>query len=82
MKPAIPLTHDFKSDSLLVINEHGRIKRLYVPFRVLCIHPSGKIFKDSWVYVQQISVNAQWQLIYLIAGEFHVYDSFRIYTSA
>ncbi len=79
MKYAIPLTKDYKTDSLLVINEQGRIRRIYTPFRVLCINPSGSIVKNTWVDVQKISVNDKYQLLYFIGEQYHLYESFRIY---
>jgi hypothetical protein len=79
MKHAIPLTRDFKTDSLLVINEQGKIRRIYTPFRVLCINSTGALTKNTWVYVQKIDINADLQLLYLITDIYYLYDSFRIY---
>jgi len=79
MKDSIPLKKDYTNNSLLVVNPQGKIRRIYVPFRVLCIKGTGSIVANAWVYVQQISMNINNQLIYFIAGEFHVYDSFRIF---
>jgi len=79
MKHAIPLTRDYKTDSLLVINEQGRIRRIYTPFRVLCINTCRSVIKNSWVYVQKISVNEKHELLYLIAEEYYLYELFRIY---
>ena len=79
MKHAIPLTRDFKTDSLQVINEQGKIRRIYTPFRVLCINNCDTITKNTWVYVQKISVNEHHQLLYFIGEQYYLYESFRIY---
>lgn len=79
MKPAIPLTRDFQTDSLLVINQHGKIRRIYTPFKVLAIASIGTITKNTWVFVQKIALNEKHQLLYLINDEQYLYESFRIY---
>jgi hypothetical protein len=53
VKPAIPLTRDFQTDSLLVINQHGKIRRIYTPFKVLAISSIGTITKNTWVFEKQ-----------------------------
>ena len=79
MKHAIPLTRDFKTDSILVINENGKIRRIYTPFRVLAIASIGTVTKNTWVYVQKITLNEKHQLLYVINGDEYLYESFRIY---
>lgn len=79
MKHAIPLTRDFKTDSLLVINENGKIRRIYTPFKVLAITSIGTVTKNTWVFVQKIALNEKHQLLYVINGDPYLYDSFRIY---
>lgn len=79
MNHAFPLGWDYKKDSLLVINENGKIRRLYTPFRVLAIESINTIKKGSWVYVEKILVNEKHQLVFEINGEGYLYDLFRIY---
>ena len=79
MSRIIPLIHDYKKDSLLVINGNGKIRRIYTPFRVLAIESSNTIKNGSWVYVDRIRVNEKQQLIFEINGEGYLYDLFRIY---
>jgi len=74
-----PLTRNFKTDSLLVINKNGKIRRLYTPFRVLAIISVGSIPKNTWVLVQEIASNKKHQLLYVINNEQYLYESFRIY---
>lgn len=79
MNRAIPLTRDFKTDSLLVINQNGKIRRIYTPFKVLAITSVGSITKNTWVFVQKIALNEKQQLLYVINDEQYLYESFRIY---
>lgn len=79
MKHAIPLSRDFKNDSLLVINGNGKIRRLYTPFRVLAINSFHSVKKGSWVYVEKIGVNEKHQLTFEVDGEGYLHDLFRIY---
>lgn len=79
MKHAIPLTRDFKTDSLLVINENGKIRRIYTPFRVLANESVHQVKKGSWVYVEKISVNSKHQIVYQINGNLYLYNLFWIY---
>lgn len=79
MNRAIPLTRDFNTDSLLVINLNGKIRRIYTPFKVLAITSIGNITKNTWVFVQKIALNEKQQLLYVINDEQYLYESFRIY---
>lgn len=79
MKHAIPLIGGFRTDSLVVVNEKGKLRRIYTPFRVLCFSSSGNITKNTWVYVTKISANDKRELLYLIGEEYHLFESFRIY---
>lgn len=79
MKHAIPLTRDFKTDSLLVINQNGKIRRIYTPFKVLAITSVGSVARNSWVFVEKIALNEKRQLLYVINNESYLYEAFRIY---
>lgn len=79
MNRAIPLTRDFNTDSLLVINLNGKIRRIYTPLKVLAITSIGTVTKNTWVFVQKIALNEKQQLVYLINDEQYLYESFRIY---
>lgn len=70
------LYHD--SLSLLVINPKGKIKKLFIPFRVKCIKSIDKIQVSTWVCVDSLSFSKQSPLLYMINGAWYRYDHFTI----
>lgn len=79
MNQVQPMYRDFKTDSLLVINNIGVVRRIFTPFRVLSIADIGAIKSGTWVYVDRIGVNSKHQLLYEINGNLYLYDLFQIY---
>ena len=41
--------------SILLINKMGKLKQLFVPFKVQCIEPTENIQPETWVYVEQVA---------------------------
>jgi len=62
--------HD--SQSILVVNPKGKIRKLYVPFRVLSIE------NNSWMYVTEVGSKNNDELIYFINGNPYPYSLFEI----
>ncbi len=59
----------YDSGSILVINPKGKIRKLYTPFRVLCIEPVNSwLKKGAWVFVDEVKSTANDQLIFVVAG--------------
>lgn len=65
--------------SILVINQQGKIRKLYCPFRVLCIHPVDGIPAKTWCYVDRVAGHARERLLYDINGRELPYHHFEIY---
>ena len=44
----------YNSNTLLLVNPKGHIRKLYIPFRVLYLKAVGRITKNTWVYVDEV----------------------------
>jgi hypothetical protein len=62
--------HD--SQTILVVNPKGKMRKLYVPFRVVS-NENG-----SWVYVNEVGTNKNDELIYFINGNQYPHSLFQI----
>jgi len=61
--------HYHDSGCILVINPKGKIRKLYTPFRVLCIESVNKrVKKGAWVFVDEVKASTKGQLIFVVAG--------------
>ncbi len=74
-KPEIRLV-DFKS--IMVINAAGKMRQLFVPFRVQVILDTTSLKKGTWVIVEEVQPHLQHKLVYRIGSNFWQYDLFRI----
>ena len=65
--------------SLIVINHHGRLRKIYCPFKVLCVEAVNNIAYNSWCYVESIQTKADTEIMYCISGFGYSYRHFHIY---
>lgn len=73
------IQHQFYDyNTLLVVNHHGVIRRLYTPIKVLCIDPIENIRIGIWVYIDEIRTTRKDELIYLINGKEYPHRCFAI----
>jgi hypothetical protein len=68
----------YDSYSIAVISSKSKLRRLYCPFMVKCIHSIDDIQADSCVYVDQVFKDPDDKLTYLIGGNLYAYSNFRI----
>jgi hypothetical protein len=68
----------YDSFSIAVINASGKMRRLYCPYLVKCIHAIDEIEDNSSVYVEQVFKDPDEILTYLIGGKLYAYSNFRI----
>jgi hypothetical protein len=66
------------SNSLLVVNPKGKLRRLFVPFAVKCVTGINFIRQGSTVYVEAVAEHHQYKLVYLILGGWYPYLYFRV----
>ena len=67
---------DYKS--IMVINAAGKMRQLYVPFRVQVIFDTNSLRKGTWVIVEEVQPHLQHKLVYRIGSTWWQFDLFRI----
>lgn len=65
--------------SIMVINQNGYLRKLYCPFRVLCIKSINSIPQDTWCYVEKVMPDVYEIILYEIYGKQIPYRHFQIY---
>lgn len=68
----------FDSYTILVINDKGRIRRLYTPFRVMCLVLQYQFSVFSTLYVDEVFEDPDDLLLYKINGNLYPYYHFSI----
>ena len=68
----------YDSFSIAVINQGGKIRRLYCPFLVKCITTIDEIEENCSVYVDQVFKDPDDLLTYMIGGNLFPYSNFSI----
>jgi hypothetical protein len=68
------------ASSILLINPQGVLRRLCCPFRVQCKQDTGPLKTGMWVWVEEVAVNAQDQLLFSILDSLYLYAHFDIKT--
>ena len=66
------------ANSLLVINPHGKLKQIFVPFTVKVITPTTILLFGSWVVVEEIKIHNIHKLLYRVTGHWRPYNIFLI----
>ncbi|HRF24879.1 MAG TPA: hypothetical protein PLR98_11970 [Chitinophagaceae bacterium] len=64
--------------SLIVINEDGKLKQLFVPIKVQVVLEDKILSKDSWVLVYEVQPHIQHRLLFRIGCLWYPYHFFRI----
>ena len=65
-------------NSILIINPAGKMRQLFVPFRVQVLHDTTILKKNSWVIVEEVQPSAQYQLLYRVTVDWWPYSLFRL----
>ena len=74
-KPTINFI-DYKS--IMVINAAGKMRQLFVPFRVQVILDTTSLKKGTWVIVEEVQPHYEHKLIYRVGNNWWQFDLFRI----
>ncbi|TXJ22832.1 MAG: hypothetical protein E6Q24_20105 [Chitinophagaceae bacterium] len=72
------VAHYLNSDSILLINQTGQIRKLYCPFRVKCITPIDGFSKGMQLWVESVVKEDETRLIYLVLDRFYEHSNFEI----
>jgi hypothetical protein len=78
MEPAVLYYRLEDPSSLWVITPKGKLKKLYCPFMVICILQFATFQQGMKLYVDEVLVNKQGQLLYDIFGKLYPYYLFAI----
>ena len=65
-----------KPNSILIITNDGILKRLFVPFKVVCLVAVSSIQKDDVVVVSAVKISLELILVYVINGKAYYYYYF------
>ena len=66
------------SNSILLINQTGVLKKLYCPFRVKSKTIVGQFKIDMWLWVEEVASTKEDELIYIILGHHYHHSLFTI----
>jgi len=65
-------------DSILIIDKHGNLRRLYCPFRVIVVIPVGEYKPGIIVFVEAIKMTEELKDVFIIGGKAYYLVYFRI----
>jgi len=69
------------TDSILLVNSLGRIRKLYTPFRVKVEEETEDLKKGTYVYVEEVACTPEDKLIFITNTGAYLHSSFRIVAS-
>jgi hypothetical protein len=67
-----------KTDSILVINNHGHLQRLNCPFEVLVIQDVGELYKGLICLVNAVKIDISLVDVYIIRNKAYYFFNFRV----
>ncbi len=78
MKKYNRIVYYYDSFSMAVINQSGKLRRLYTPFMVKCVKSIDDIQVNSFVYVDEVFKDPDDLLLYKIGGNIYGFTNFEI----
>ena len=73
-----PKINYINNNSIMVINNRGSMRQLFVPFRAQVIQKTATLVKNTWVVVEEVRQHNKYLLIYRIANTWWPYYAFRL----
>ena len=70
--------HYAANNSLLVVNQHGKLRRLHVPIAVRTLVDVGALKMGAHVYVEEISSHKRHRIVYRIFNSWYPHYYFRL----
>ena len=67
-----------KTDSILVINNHGHLQRLQCPFEVIVITNVGELTKGLICLVSAVKIDLNLIEVYIIRNKAYYFFNFRV----
>ena len=65
-------------NSILVVNPSGKLRQLFVPFRVHVLHSTKLLKRGNWLVVEEVQEHKEHKLIYRIGKHWWQYDLFKL----
>ena len=65
-------------NSILIINPKGKMRQLFVPFRVQVIQDTNTLKRNTWVFVEEVQAHDQHKMLYRVISLWWPYHLFRI----
>lgn len=66
------------NNSLMVVNKHGLIRQLFVPFHVQVLQDTEHFKEKNWVVVEEVKPHPQFILLYRVINNWWPYFIFRL----
>jgi hypothetical protein len=66
------------NNSIMVINNYGSMRQLFVPFKAKVILPTASLVKDAYVVVEEVQQHDKYLLLYRIANKWWPYYVFKL----
>ena len=73
-----PLINYVDHNSILIINPVGKMRQVFVPFRVQVLHDTTLFKKNTWVVVEEVKCHDQYKMIYRVTADWWPYNLFRL----
>ena len=73
-----PKINYINNNSIMVINNYGYIRQLFVPFKVQVLQATSKLVKDAYVVVEEVQQHDKYLLLYRIANKWWPYYVFKL----
>ena len=73
-----PKINYVSNNSIMVINNYGSIRQLFVPFKVQVILATSTLVKDAYVVVEEVQQHDKYLLLYRIANKWWPYYVFKL----
>ena len=66
------------NNSLLVVNQHGKLRRLFVPIAVRTLVDVGVLKMGTHVYVEEVAEHSQHKILYRVFNAWYPYLYFKL----
>ena len=66
------------NNTLLVINQQGKMRQLFTPFKVQVLRDTAYFKEGSWVVVEEVKSHPQFILLYRVINHWWPYFIFKI----
>ncbi len=63
---------------ILIINPTGKMRQLFVPFKVQLLYDTKVLKKGTWVVVEEIESHRDYKLLYRVTDHWWPYYLFKI----